>query len=105
MGWEGACTALGLSCWQALGAWEPSADLDLLRALCLLCVPAACCAQKADGLIGPCAAAASLGSSSSWPSLSTRCCRRAQKSEVPIDYVLGVGGFDLEKVEDDVSAF
>lgn len=50
-------------------------------------------------------AAASLGSSSSWPSLSTRCCRRAQKSEVPIDYVLGVGGFDLEKVEDDVSAF
>ena len=31
-------------------------------------------------------------------------CRRAQKAEVPIDYVLGVGGFDLEKVEDDVSA-
>ncbi|PRW21134.1 putative GTP-binding -like isoform A [Chlorella sorokiniana] len=30
--------------------------------------------------------------------------RRAQKSEVPIDYVLGVGGFDLEKVEDDVLA-
>ncbi|KAI7840554.1 hypothetical protein COHA_005709 [Chlorella ohadii] len=30
--------------------------------------------------------------------------KRAQKAEVPIDYVLGVGGFDLEKVEDDVLA-
>lgn len=29
--------------------------------------------------------------------------RRAQKASVPLDYVLGVGGFDLEKVEADVS--
>ena len=40
------------------------------------------------------------------PALAPRilACRRAQKAEVPIDYVLGVGGFDLEKVEDDVSS-
>lgn len=30
--------------------------------------------------------------------------RRATKASVPLDYVLGVGGFDLEKVEADVSA-
>jgi hypothetical protein len=31
-------------------------------------------------------------------------CRRAERAVVPLDYVLGVGGFDLEKVDDDVSA-
>jgi G3E family GTPase len=30
--------------------------------------------------------------------------RRAQKADVPVDYVLGVGGFELEKVEDQVMA-
>lgn len=30
--------------------------------------------------------------------------RRAQRAEVPVDYVLGVGGFDLEKVEEEVGA-
>lgn len=29
-------------------------------------------------------------------------CRRAQRAEVPLDYVFGVGGFDLEKVEEEV---
>ena len=29
--------------------------------------------------------------------------QRAQKANVPVDYVLGVGGFDLEKVEEEVS--
>lgn len=28
--------------------------------------------------------------------------QRAQRSAVPLDYVLGVGGFDLEKVEEEV---
>lgn len=30
--------------------------------------------------------------------------QRAQKANVPVDYVLGVGGFDLEKVEEEVMA-
>jgi G3E family GTPase len=29
---------------------------------------------------------------------------RATKASVPLDYVLGIGGFDLEKVEETVSA-
>ena len=28
--------------------------------------------------------------------------RRAQQANVPVDYVLGVGGFDLEKVDEEV---
>jgi G3E family GTPase len=31
--------------------------------------------------------------------------RRTQRAEVPLDYVLGVGGFDLEKIEDDIAAY
>lgn len=31
--------------------------------------------------------------------------RRAERAMVPVDYVLGVGGFDLEKIEDDIAAF
>ena len=34
----------------------------------------------------------------------SRLCKRAERAVVPLDYVLGVGGFDLEKVDDDVSA-
>lgn len=30
--------------------------------------------------------------------------RRAQRADVAVDYVLGVGGFDLEKVEEQVGA-
>lgn len=29
-------------------------------------------------------------------------CRRAQRAQVPLDYVLGVGGFELERVEEQV---
>lgn len=31
--------------------------------------------------------------------------RRAERAMVPVDYVLGVGGFDLEKIEDEIAAF
>ncbi|KAL4517894.1 hypothetical protein Ndes2526B_g02290 [Nannochloris sp. 'desiccata'] len=31
--------------------------------------------------------------------------RRTQRAEVPLDYVLGVGGFDLEKIEDEIAAY
>jgi G3E family GTPase len=31
--------------------------------------------------------------------------RRTQRAEVPLEYVLGVGGFDLEKIEDDIAKY
>jgi len=31
--------------------------------------------------------------------------KRTQRADVPLEYVLGVGGFDLEKIEDDIAAY
>ena len=31
--------------------------------------------------------------------------QRAERAEVPLEYVLGVGGFDLEKIEEDINAY
>jgi len=31
--------------------------------------------------------------------------RKTQRAQVPLEYVLGVGGFDLEKIDDDIAAY